>query len=109
MDTPDRLNGKDNWTTAADMIRCFDLLEIFSANEIEFITQKLLVCESSKLFLRNIPGDSLDFFHKSGGLSNVINEWGFTSDRKIFLLTNQMKDHKKVFDCFGRLGEALLK
>jgi beta-lactamase class A len=108
MNAPDRLHDRDNWTTAEDMIHYFDLFETFSKDEKEFISQKLLVCESSKLFLRNIPGDSLDFFHKSGGLSNVINEWGFTDDRKIFLLTNEMKDHKKVFECFGKLGEGLL-
>jgi len=108
MNAPDRLHDRDNWTTAGDMIHCFNLFGAFTLEEKDFISQKLLVCESSKLFLRDIPGDSLDFFHKSGGLSNVINEWGFTNDRKIFLLTNQMKDHKKVFECFGRLGEGLL-
>ncbi len=108
MHAPDPAAGRDNWTTAEDMVRCFELFEAFSAEEKEFISQKLLVCEAAKLFLRNINGDTLDFYHKPGGLSNVINEWGFTSDKRIFLLTNNIPDYQKAYDAFGVLGKLLL-
>ncbi|MHC1772705.1 MAG: serine hydrolase [Flexilinea sp.] len=108
MHAPDPATGMDNWTTAADMIHCFDLYEAFSPKEKEFISQKLLACEAAKLFLRNVKGDTLDFYHKSGGLSNVINEWGFTLDKQIFLLTNNIPDYQKAYDAFGVLGKLML-
>ncbi len=108
MNRPDPARGKDNWTTAGDVIRWFDLFERFSVDQQTFIGEKLAVCESANLFLRNIKGDAFDFYHKSGGLANVISEWGFTKQKKIFLLTNDQPDYQKVYDAFGVLGKNLL-
>jgi len=108
MSKPDSARGYDNWTTTADMIHCYDLFQSFPAEAKKNISEFLSVCQADKLFTRNLKGDSVDFYHKSGGLHNVINEWGFTDRCQIFLLCNNYSDYQKVYDVFGNLGKWLL-
>jgi beta-lactamase class A len=108
MTRSDRASGKDNWIITADLIRCFDLIQNLPVTEKTFAEEMLLSCQADRLFLRNLPGDSVDFFHKSGGLDNVMNEWGYTADRRIFLMCNNFEDHLAVLNVFGTFGQELL-
>ncbi len=109
MDSAARREGRDNWITTADMIRCFSLIDSFSEAEQKFVKERLAVCGSTNLFMRNIKEDSLIFYHKSGGLSDVKNEWGFTDHVRLFLLTNHYENEISVCEAFGKLGRMLLK
>lgn len=107
MQRPNRLLKKDNWTTSADMIRCFHLINQLDENQRNFVSERLLACDSEKLFMRNLENDSVSFYHKSGGLPNVINEWGYTDSCSIFLLTNNAS-YSETYQIFGRLGKEFL-
>ena len=108
MSQPDKASNRDNWMVAADLVRCFEVIEDFNQQERKFSEEMLLACQSDNLFQRNLPGDSIDFYHKSGGLHNVINEWGYTKDRRIFLFCNNFTDYLAVLNVFGTLGLELL-
>lgn len=108
MSKPQPEKGLDNWTTGADMIRCYELIHALSPAEKGFLTEKLRVCQASDLFLRDIRGDGVTFYHKTGGLWNVMNDWGFTEKRQLFLLVNDFNDYQKVYEAFGKIGKAFL-
>ncbi len=108
MSKPDMPSGKDNWTTARDLIRCYDVIQDFSTEEKKFVLDRLRACEANDLFLRDIPEITKPFYHKTGGLTNVVNEWGFTETRDLFLIVNDFKNELIVRETFGKLGRAIL-
>lgn len=108
MTRPQPEKGIDNWTTGADMIHCYQLFQQLTDAERNFAAERLKMCQASDLFLRDIRGDGVVFYHKTGGLRNVMNDWGYSDDCRLFLLTNDFTDYLKVYQAFGILGKTFL-
>jgi beta-lactamase class A len=108
MDFKARARGLDNWITAEDCIRLFDLVDELSFEERKWVDSMLRVCQDELLLLRDLPRDSISFRHKTGSIPGILHDWGYTSDRRIFLLTQGVKDEPATFQIFGELGRMLL-
>jgi beta-lactamase class A len=108
MDFEARKRGLDNWITAEDCIRLYDLIEALSGEERQWVDRMLRVCQDDLLLMRDIPRDTLAFRHKTGCIQGVLHDWGYTRDRRIFLLTQGVKDEPAVFQVFGEVGKACL-
>ena len=108
MDYKARARGLDNWITAEDCIRYFDLFDALTPAEKAWVEPMLLVNQDDLLLKRNIPRDELDFYHKTGSISGVLHDWGYTRDCRIFLLTNQVKDEPAAFEVFGKAGQLMI-
>jgi beta-lactamase class A len=108
MTRPQPEKGIDNWTTGADMIHCYQLIQQLTDVERNFVAERLKMCQASDLFLRDIRGDGVIFYHKTGGLRNVMNDWGYSDDCRLFMLTNDFSDYQKVYKAFGILGKTFL-
>jgi len=107
MDFEARSRGLDNWITIADAIHLFDLVHNLSPVEKAWIEPILLANQSDHFLKRDIPVDSLDFFHKTGSISGVLHDWGYTRRCDIFLFTQQVKDVPAVLRVFGELGKLM--
>lgn len=108
MDYEARDRGLDNWIDAQDCVKFFDLFDQLTPAEKAWIEPMLLVNQDDALLKRNIPRDTLDFYHKTGSVTGVLHDWGYTRDAHIFLLTSGVKDEPAAFDIFGRLGQMLI-
>jgi len=109
MDYKARDQGLDNWVSAADAVRLFDLFDGLAPEEKAWVEPMLLVNTDDLLLKRNVPRDQLDFYHKTGSIQGVFHDWGYTRDCKIFLFTNQVKDVRPIYDIFGMAGELLIE
>jgi beta-lactamase class A len=109
MDLAARERGLDNWITAADCIRCFELVQQLSPCERNWVEPILLANQDSALLMRDIPRDTVDFYHKTGSLTGLFHDWGYTRDCEIFLLTNQVKDELAIDSIFGQMGQLILE
>lgn len=107
MDYEARSRGLDNWVSAQDCIRMFDLIEQLPPAQRTWVDAMLLENQDSALLKRNILRDSIDFYHKTGSMHGVLHDWGYTKDRQIFLLTNAVQDERALFPLFGAAGEWL--
>jgi beta-lactamase class A len=107
MDFEARSRGLDNWITAADAIHLFDLVHNLSPVEKAWIEPILLANQSDNFLKRDIPVDSLDFFHKTGAISGVLHDWGYTRRCDIFLFMQQVKDVPAALRVFGELGKLM--
>ncbi len=58
--------------------------------------------------MRDIPRDTLTFHHKTGSLSGILHDWGYTNGRQVFLLTHGFADETAAAQVFGELGRAVL-
>ena len=58
--------------------------------------------------MRSITRDTLDFYHKTGSMTGVLHDWGFTDQCEIFLLTQNVPDEPAVYEIFGQLGKNYL-
>ncbi len=108
MDFAARERGLDNWISAPDCIRLFELFHALPETQRAWVEPMLLECQDSNLLLRAIPRDSLHFYHKTGSISNVLHDWGYTKQCDLFLLTQGFKSERATGDVFGRLGALLL-
>lgn len=108
MDYEARSRGLDNWITAADCIRLFELIEALPEADRSLAEDMLAVNQDDLLLRRNIPRDTLDFYHKTGSISNVLHDWGYTKDCRIFLLTQKVKAEPAAFEVFGQLGKWMI-
>jgi len=104
MDLASRSRGIENWITVQDCVRLFDLVHGLSLAEKAWVEPALLACQDSLLLARNIPVDSLEFYHKTGSISRVLHDWGYTPACDIFLLTQQVDQELPVFKVFGQMG-----
>jgi beta-lactamase class A len=103
-----RKRGLDNWISPEDCIRLYDLVEQLPDQDYEWVKQILSACQEDNLLTRDIPRDTLTFHQKSGSITCVLHNWGFTEDRQIFLLTHQFDDELQTTRAFGELGRLLL-
>ena len=109
MDFEARSKGLDNWISAADCIRFFDLFESLSPAEIAWVEPMLLVNQDDLLLKRDLPRDEVDFFHKTGSIPGVLHDWGYSRTCRIFLLTSGVTDETILYPIFGKAGQLLLE
>jgi len=103
-----RLRGLDNWITVSDAIHLFDLVHNLSPEEKAWIEPMLLANQDNRLLKRDLPSDTLDFFHKTGWIPGILHDWGYTRGCDIFLFTQQVKDEPAAFRVFGELGNLMV-
>lgn len=108
MDYAARSRGLDNWVSTVDAIRFYDLLDELTPEERAWADDLFLANQDDLLLKRNIPRDTLDFYHKTGSITGVLHDWGYTHDYRIFLFTAGVKSEPEAFDVFGRLGEWMV-
>ncbi|GAP12295.1 beta-lactamase class A [Longilinea arvoryzae] len=109
MDYEARAKGLDNFVSPAALIRCFELVDGLPAEQKTWVDAMLVCNQDAALLARDHPRDTLDFYHKTGSMDGVLNDWGYTRDRRIFLLTEGFSAELPVFEVFGRLGRLLLE
>lgn len=109
MDYAARAASKENWVSARDCVQLFALRDALSPDERAWIEPMLLACDDLGLWLRNIPRDTVNFYHKTGNIEGVLHDWGYTADADLFLLTQNVTDETTVYRAFDRLGPVLLR
>jgi beta-lactamase class A len=103
-----RAAGKDNWVSARDCVRLFELRDALSPAERAWIEPLFLACSDLGLWLRNTTRDTVEFYHKTGNIEGVLHDWGYTPKADVFLLTQNVKDESEVYALLDRLGPLLL-
>jgi len=109
MDYEARATGRENWVSARDCVQLFRLRDELTVAERAWIEPMLLACTDSALLMRNVPRDTVEFYHKTGSMEGILHDWGYTADADLFLLTQNVKDEPAAYEVFGRLGELLLE
>jgi beta-lactamase class A len=109
MDYAARAAGLDNWVAAADCIRLFDLRDALSAPERAWVDSMLRANVDDGLLMRNIPRDTVVFHHKTGSITGVLHDWGYTDEADLFLLTRNVRDETSVYALLDDLGPLLLQ
>lgn len=108
MDYGARAAGKENWISARDCVRLFALRDALTPEEGAWIEPMLLACADLGLWLRNIPRDTVAFYHKTGNIEGVLHDWGYTAEADLFLLTQNVTDELSVYRVLDQLGPHLL-
>lgn len=107
MDYAARDRGLENWITPNDCIRFFDLVRSLTPAELAWVEPMLAANQDDLLFMRSIPRDTITFHHKTGSMTGVLHDWGYTASCDIFLLTQNVPDEPTAFTVFGELGKLL--
>jgi beta-lactamase class A len=107
MDYAARERGLDNWISAEDCVRFYDLIRALEPEERTWVESLLAANIDNALLLRDIPRDTLDFYHKTGSMTGVLHDWGYTRSAEMFLLTQNVSAEPPVFAIFGELGRLL--
>lgn len=107
MDMEGKARGLDNWLSARDCIRMFDLVRRLEPAQRVWVDEMLAACVDNSLLLRDNPDLDLDFKHKTGYVTGVRHDWGYTDKTDIFLLTQNLADPSRAFPIFGQLGRAI--
>lgn len=102
-----RARGFDNWISAQDCIRLYQCIANLQPHERAWVESMLAVNQDDALLKRDIPRDTLVFYHKTGSIEGVLHDWGYTSDCQIFLLTQGVKDETAAFNVFGVFGRLM--
>ncbi len=108
MDYAARERGLDNWITAPECIHFYDLLRTLTPAERAWVEPMFAVNQDDLLLMRCIPRDTLPFHHKTGSITGVLHDWGYTDHCDIFLLTQNVADEIPAFNVFGALGRLML-
>jgi beta-lactamase class A len=108
MDYAARDRGFDNWIDADECITLYRLINCLPQPEQKWVRSMLVVNTDSALLMRSIPRDTVEFFHKTGSMTGVLHDWGFTDDCELFLLTQNVTNEPVVFEVFGALGSQCL-
>lgn len=103
-----RARGLDNWVSAADCIRLYALVEALPQVEREWVESLLSACVDEALLKRCIPRDTVNFYHKTGSMTGVLHDWGYTDRCQIFLLTQNVQEEPPLFEIFGEAGKCML-
>lgn len=109
MDYEARARGLENRVSAADCIRLYELRDALSAEQRTWMEPMLLWNTDLGLWLRNVPRDTVDFYHKTGNITGVLHDWGYTRDADLFVLTQNVADETEVYRLLDRLGPLLLR
>jgi beta-lactamase class A len=107
MDFGARQRGLDNYVGAPDCVRLYELVAALPPARRAWFDSILLANTDDLLLKRNLKRDAVDFFHKTGSISGVLNDWGYTANQRMFLLMNDVKDERAAFELFGMAGEVL--
>lgn len=107
MDYAARDRGLDNWITAQDCIRLYELIHALPQDDRTLVEEMLAVNQDDLLLRRSLPRDTIDFYHKTGSITGLLHDWGYTREAEIFLLTEQIQDEPAAFEVFGELGRLL--
>ena len=107
MDFEARQRGLDNWVGAQDCIHLYDHIQSLPPTERTWVDGLLAANVDSSLLLRNLDRDGVDFFHKTGSVSGVLHDWGYTRQKRLFLLLNNVSSEPSANAAFGTLGELL--
>ena len=108
MDFAARAQGKDNWISAGDCIRFYDLIRQLTPTERAWVEPLLVVNQDQSKLMRDLPFDSIDFYHKSGFIPGVVHDWGYSEHCDIFLLTQGYEEESHLLPIFGQLGRLML-
>lgn len=108
MDYAARERGLDNFIDAEECIRLFRLIDSLAPSDHEWVKSLLLANTDGALLMRSVTRDTVDFFHKTGSMTGVLHDWGFTDQCEIFLLTQNVADEPAVYEIFGELGRTHL-
>ncbi len=108
MDYDARGRGLDNWVHAEECVRMYDLIGNLDESSRKWVDSLLHSTLDAALLLRNVPRDTIDFYHKTGSMEGVLHDWGYTRSCRIFLLTNDVADEPPMFELFGALGEFMM-
>ena len=103
-----RDRGLDNWISAEDCIRLYQLIQNLDPADRAWVNAMLEVNQDDALLKRRIPRDTLVFYHKTGSINQVLHDWGYTDRCQIFLLTQNVPDEPAVFEVFGELGQLMI-
>lgn len=107
MDLEARDRGLDNWVSPQDCIRLFARVRELPPNQQAWVAPMLLQCQDSALLLRDLPRDSIRFYHKTGSIQGILHDWGFTRECEIFLLTQGFQHEHQAVQLFGQAGQLL--
>lgn len=108
MDYQARAQGLDNWISAEDCIRLYDIRDQLPRDARRWTDQMLESNVDMGLWLRNVRRDSVKFLHKTGDMAGVLHDWGYTSRADLFLLTQNVNEDTEVFGLLDHLGPILL-
>jgi beta-lactamase class A len=103
-----RERGLDNWISARDCIHLFQFIQELDPAERNWVNAMLEVNQDNALLKRSIPRDTLTFYHKTGSITQVLHDWGYTDRCQIFLLTQNVPDEPAMFEIFGELGRWMI-
>ena len=103
-----RARGLDNWISADDCLQLYALIAALPEAQRAWVESLLENSQDDALLKRAIPRDTLCFFHKTGSISGILHDWGYTRAGQVFLLTDQVRDEPAVFEIFGELGKLTL-
>lgn len=105
MDFEARARGLDNWISANDCIRLFDLVRALPPIERQWVDQVLSLNQDDRLLKRNFNPDAVAFCHKTGSIPGVLHDWGYTSQAEVFLLMQGITNERAALELFGWAGE----
>jgi beta-lactamase class A len=108
MDHDARKQGRENQVSASDCIRLFALRDALRPAHRALVDDMLAANDDLGLWLRNIPRDTVTFYHKTGSSEGILHDWGYTRDRELFLLTGNVEDERSVYGALDTLGPLLL-
>jgi beta-lactamase class A len=108
MDYAARERGLDNYVDAGECIQLFRMIDHLPNDDRTWVRSLLLANTDSALLMRDLPRDTIDFYHKTGSINGVLHDWGFTDACEVFLFTQKVTDEPAVFKIFGELGKACL-
>jgi beta-lactamase class A len=109
MDFEARQSGRENWISARDCIRLYLIIEELATEDRVWVESLLGACQDGTLLMRSLVDGQVRFYHKTGALPGVLHDWGFTRQRRLFLLTEHSSDEPAVLDVFGQAGILLSK
>ncbi len=107
MDFEARAQGRDNWIGVQDCIRLFDLIRALEPENRAWVESMLRACQDDSLLMRDLPRDTVSFYHKTGSIPQVLHDWGYTRGVEMFLLTQNMQAETLLYPVFGQLGKIL--
>ena len=109
MDYEARARGLENRVSPADCIRLYELRDALSPEQRAWIEPMLLWNTDLGLWLRNVPRDTVDFYHKTGNITGVLHDWGYTRDADVVPAHAEGGGRTDVYRLLDRLGPVLLR